>query len=397
MATTSGKTTSDNQEMAVSRLERVDLYHYGYEKAGTVKGDPEIFESYLNRIANGELVEENYKGLSDEEKKERREQIKILEKNQLEIEATNSKVEKEIQEKEKKIDEFRQELLKIHEVRNNDQEKLKRESFSPLKFGINLFLLIMLGGYLFFFYVSAAYKALYVDFEKLADNMAQGRGVGSIMPQPSELADAMQFNFLLFLVPFVFFAFGWAFHILLDMKQKIKILFLAMLISVTFVVDMILALIIHNNVETAKDLMGLSTIKWSVSPTFYIILFLGFLVYIIWSLLLDSLLREWDKRNVTFNLKRIINHLKSDIKRLKDKIIPLEELNEKLSQYREDINTVMIGNLKKYIDQFSSGWISFLAPDNMKAVKERCLAVKKSFEDKQGIRPGIVKVISKRG
>lgn len=397
MATTSEKTTSDNQEKAVSRMERVDLYHYGYEKSGSAKGDPEIFESYLNRIANGELVEENYKGLTDDEKKERREQIKILEKNQLEIEATNSKVEHEIKEKEKKIDEFRQELLKIHEVRNNDQEKLKRESFSPLKFIINLFLLIMLAGYLFFFYVSAAYKALYVDFERLADSIAQGHGAGSIMPQPYELAEAIQFNFLLFLVPFVFFAFGWAFHVLLEMKQKVKILLLSLLIIVTFVVDFLLAMIIHNNIETAKDLMGLSITNWSVSPNFYIILFLGFLVYIIWSLLLDSLLREWDKRNVTFNLKKIINHLKADIKRLNNKIIPTEEITERLSQYREDISTVMIGNLKKYIDQFSSGWISYLVPDNMKAVKERCLAVKKSYEDKMGIRPGIVKVISKRG
>jgi len=396
MATTTGKSTSDTQEKAVSRIERVDLYNYGYEKSGAAKGDPEIFETYLSRIANGELVEESYKGISDDEKKERREQIKELEKKQQEYETANAKFEVEIQVKEKKIDEFRQELLKIHDVRNNDQEKLKRESFSPLKFGINLFLLLMLSGYLFFFYVSTAYKALYVDFEKLANSIAQGHGAGSIMPQPYELAEAIQFNFLLFLVPFVFYAFGWAFHILLDMKQQIKIVLLSLLIALTFVVDMLLAFIIHNNIETAKDLMGLATTKWTVSANFYIILFLGFLVYIIWSLLLDSLLREWDKRNITANLKKIINHLKGDIKRLQEKIIPLDELLERLSCYREDVNTVMVGNLKKYVDEFSSGWISYLAPDNMKAVKERCLALKKSFEDKMGIKPGIVKVISKK-
>lgn len=397
MTTTSEKTASDTSEIAVSRIERVDLYHYGYEKAGSSKGDPEIFETYLNRIANGELVEESYKGLTDDEKKERREQIKILEKNQQEIEASNLQIQTEIKEKEKKIDEFRQEILNIYEVRNNDQEKLKSESFSPLKFSINFFLLIMLAGYLFFFYVSAAYKALYVDFEKLADSIAQGHGVGSIMPQPYELAEAIQFNFLLFLVPFVFFAFGWAFHIILDMKQKYKVVLLALLIAVTFAVDVLLALIIHTNVETAKDLMGLNTMNWSASPTFYIILSLGFLVYIIWSLLLDSLLREWDKRKITINLKRIISHLKADIRRLNDKIIPLDEITERLSQYREDISTVMIGNLKKYVDQFSSGWISYLTPDNMRPVKERCLAVKKSFEERMGIKPGIVKVVSKRG
>ena len=397
MANTKNGNESFQQETAVHQIERVNLYNFGYEKAGNVKGDPETYSSYLNRIANGDLVEENYRGLSDDEKKERRDQIKVLEKKQEEIEITNAKVEIDIKEKEKKIDELRQELLKVRDVQNNDHEKLKRESFSPLKFSINLVLLIMLSGYLFFFYVSAAYKALYVPFEKIANDIAQGAGTGSIMPQPRELSDAMQYNFLLFLVPFVFYAFGWAFHVLLEMKQNIKALFVGLLIAVTFTVDLLLALLIYGNTEMAKNLMGLPSTPWSSSPTFYIILFLGFLVYIIWSLLLDSLLREWDKLKVTSNIKKIIKHLNGDLKILKAKLIPPQEIKDQIAEYREDVSTIMYGNLKKYIEQFSSGWMSYLSPDNMKTVKERCLNIKKDFEDKHGIKPGIVKVISKRG
>ena len=396
MANTQNSNQSANQETVVHQIERVNLYNFGYEKAGSVKGDPDTYSSYLNRIANGDLVEENYKGLSDDEKKERRDQIKTLEKELEEIDAANAKVEVEIKEKDKKIDDLRHELLKTKEVHNNDHEKLKQESFSPLKFSINLVLLLMLSGYLFFFYVSAAYKALYVDFEKIANSIAMGHGTGSIMPQPSELSEAMQYNFLLFLVPFVFYAFGWAFHILLELKQQIKVLYIGLLIAVTFTVDLLLALIIHSNTEMAKDLMGLSTTSWASSPTFYIILFLGFLVYIIWSLLLDSLLREWDKLKITTNIKRIIKHLNKDIKKLQAKLIPVQETKDKIAAYREDISTVMYGNLKKYLEQFSSGWISYLSPENMKAVKERCITIKKDFEDKLGIKPGIVKVISKR-
>jgi hypothetical protein len=397
MANTQNNTPAGKQEAAVHQIERVNLYHFGYEKAGNAKGDPDTYLAYLNRIANGDLVEENYKGLTDDEKKERREQIKVLEKQQSEIEATNSKVENDIKEKDKKIDDLRQELLKIKDVHNADHEKLKRETFSPFKFSINLVLLIMLSGYLFFFYVSAAYKALYTGYEKIADNIALGIGTGSIMPQPRELSDAMQYNFLLFLVPFVFYAFGWAFHVLLELNQKIKALYIGLLIAVTFTVDLLIALLIHGNTETAKDLMGLPTTPWFHSPTFYIILFLGFLVYIIWSLLLDSMLREWDKLKVSANIKKIIRHLNKDISRLKTKLIPIQEIKDQIAIYREDVSTVMIGNLKKYIDQFSSGWMSFLSPENMKPVKERCMNVKKDFEDKLGIKPGIVKVISKRG
>lgn len=397
MANSKNNNISTKTETVTHQVERVNLFNFGYEKAGSVKGDPEIYTSFLNRIANGDLVEENYKGLTDDEKKERREQIKVLEKKQEDIESSNAKIEIEIKEKEKKIDDFRQELLKIREVRKKDHEKLKRDTFSVMKFSINLIILIMLTGYLFFFYVSAAYKALYVDLQKIADSLSQGMGTGSIMPQPIELTEAMRYNYLLFLVPFVFYAFGWAFHILLELKQNIKALYIGLLIAVTFTVDFLLALIISNNTEMAKDLMGLATTHWTSSPTFYIILFMGFLVYIIWSLLLDSLLREWDKLKVTSNLKRIIKHLNTDMKTLKARLIPLQELKEKIANYREDISTVMYGNLKKYVEQFSSGWMSYLVPDNMKAVKERCLNIKKDFEEKHGIKPGIVKVISKRG
>lgn len=389
--------SANNQEKAVHQVERVNLYDFGYEKSGNVKGDPDIFQSYLNRIANGDLVEENYQGLSDEEKKDKRERIKELETALQEIETNNNKVESEIKVKEKKIDEFRQELLKIKEVQNNDHEKIKREAFSTLKFSLNLFLLIMLSVYLFFFYVSAAYKALYVDFEKIADNIAQGIGTGSIMPGPAELGEAIRYNYLLFLVPFVFYAFGWAFHILLELKQKVKFVFLGLLIAVTFTVDFLIAMIIHNNTEEAKELMGLATKHWSGSSTFYIILFLGFLVYIIWSLLLDSLLREWDKRKITANIKKIIKHLQTDIKTLQKRLRPVQHILDQITAFREDVSTIMYGSLKKYIEQFSSGWIAYLAPNNMKAVKERCLGIKKDFEEKHGVKPGVVKVIARRG
>lgn len=381
----------------IHQPDRVNLYDFGYEKSGNVKGDPDVYASYLNRIVNGDLVEEPYKGFSDEEKNERLKEIKKLEKKVKEQEQLNAKVEEEISDKEQKIDKYRKDLLQVREARSKDKEKLKEESFSPLKFSINLFILSMLSVYLFFFYVSATYKALYVDFEGIAESLAAGEGTGSIMPGPAELSEALQYNYLLFVVPFVFYAFGWAFHILLETKHKMRIAFLSALIAVTFAVDFLLAMIINNNTENAKALMGLEAIHWSVSPSFYIILFLGFLVYVIWSILLDSLLREWSKREIIDNLRKIIAHMHGDIKILKTKLLDVAALKKQISDYREDISTVMYGNLRKYIDQFSSGWITYLAPQNMKDTKEKCLMLKKEFEERHEIRPGLVKVISKRG
>jgi hypothetical protein len=390
------ESTKEYNAKVLHHVDRVNLYDFGYEKAGTVKGDPDLYASYLQRILNGDLVEEPYKGFTDEEKKERTKQIKDLEKKVKEKEDANAKIEVDVKEKEKGIDKYRKDLLQIRESRSKDNEKLKTESFSLVKFSLNFFILAMLSIYLFFFYVSATYKALYVDFEGIAESIAAGEGTGSIMPGPYELGQALQYNYLLLVVPFVFYAFGWAFHILLELKNQFKFVFLGLLIAVTFTVDFLLAMIISNNTENAKQLMGLPTVSWSQSPSFYIILFLGFLVYVIWSILLDSLLREWDKKEITNNLKKIIRHLTGDIKILKSKMGDVVVMRKQIADYREDISTVMVGNLKKYIDQFSSGWIAYLAPANMKDVKEKCLALKKEFEEKNDIKSGMVKVISKR-
>ncbi len=75
----------------------------------------------------------------------------------------------------------------------------------------------------------------------------------------------------------------------------------------------------------------------------------------------------------------------------------MASIKSKIANYREDISIVMYGNLKRYIDQFTSGWIAYLSPTTMKDAKEKCLQLKKEFEEKNDIRSGIVKVISKRG
>ena len=123
---------------------------------------------------------------------------------------------------------------------------------------------------------------------------------------------------------------------------------------------------------------------------------IGQYLYIIWSILLHSMLREWDKREITDNLKKIIKHLYADIKVLKAKVTDVKTIQNKISDYREDISTVMHGNLKKYIDQFSSGWIAYLSPSNMKELKEKCLQLKKEFEEKNNIKSGTVKVTHER-
>jgi len=392
----SKSSVTSKTEKAVHQVEYVNLQEFGYEKSGNVKGDPDIYTSYLNMILNGDLVDEKYSGLNEDDKPEKRTKLKELEAKLDEATINNAELNVLIREKQDKIDTRREELLDIRKKYEDDPEAMKRESFSQFKFSISLFILIMLSGYLFFFYVSAAYRALYTDFEGIASRIAAGLGTGSIMPKPAELSEALQYNFLLFLVPFVFYAFGWAFHVILELKHKYKFVFLGALIAVTFFVDFLLAMLIHNNLEYAKELMGLATRSWAADPAFYMILFLGFMVYILWSILLDSVVREWAKRMITVNLKKIVKHLRNDIKELQAKLLPEEPIRFDIGNLREDIATVILGNLKSYIDQFTTGWISYLSPQNLKEVKTKCMNIRKDFEEKHAIKAGTVKVIKRR-
>ena len=167
----SKSSTPSQTEKALHQVEYVNLQDFGYEKSGNVKGDPEIYTSYLNMILNGDLVDEKFSGLT-----EKRDRLKKLESRLVETSRHNEEINAQIKEKQDKIDVRREDLLNIHEKYEKDPEAMKRETFSPFKFGINLFILIMLTGYLFFFYVSAAYKALYTDFEAIAERLAAGMG-----------------------------------------------------------------------------------------------------------------------------------------------------------------------------------------------------------------------------
>jgi len=57
---------------------------------------------------------------------------------------------------------------------------------------------------------------------------------------------------------------------------------------------------------------------------------------------------------------------------------------------------VILGNLKSYIDQFTTGWISYLSPQSLKEVKVKCVNIRKEFEEKHAIKSGTLKAIKRR-
>ena len=126
MMTKTSKAPENDMVRVTHHVDRVNLYDFGYEQSGTVKGDPDMYIAYLDRIVNGDLVDTKYHGFSDEERVERVKQVKELEKELEEAEKTNEQFDQDIKKKEGEIDEYRQEMLNIREIRAKDNEDCTR-------------------------------------------------------------------------------------------------------------------------------------------------------------------------------------------------------------------------------------------------------------------------------
>src|SRR6478609_10384563 len=88
--------TLENKAKVIHHIDQVTLYDYGYEKSGSVKGDPEVYLSFLNRILNGDLIEEPHTQQIEKRKAECFAHITLLEQKLSEIEAENNRVQTEI-------------------------------------------------------------------------------------------------------------------------------------------------------------------------------------------------------------------------------------------------------------------------------------------------------------
>ena len=113
---------SSQTKKAVPQVEYVNLQEFGYEKSGNVKGDPEVYTSYLNMILNGDLVDEKFSGLNEDDKPEKRSKLKQLESKLEETSQQNEKINAQIKEKKDKIDVRREDLLDIRKKYEDDPE-----------------------------------------------------------------------------------------------------------------------------------------------------------------------------------------------------------------------------------------------------------------------------------
>ncbi|MEP2059795.1 MAG: beta-carotene 15,15'-monooxygenase [Maribacter litoralis] len=332
-------------------------------------------------------------------KKEEEEQIKLKQPYVTELKGKKTLMltkgeelqrEKEkLEEKEKKIDKLKSDIVNVRRTPQDYGIPVERKSSS--KFWIGSILLLFLTVYIFIFYISTSFSAFFRTFDpstELFGGMFYPKAI-----QEAYDAGALELGFILF-IPFVFFGLGYLIHVFMHKHSITNVFKVILLFITTFVFDALLAYLIdeklYNLNKTFEDPEFSLSVAFS-SPSFWVIIFAGFVSYIIWGLVFDIVMKEHADRD---KIENYVISLEKEIKNLlqitakQNEII--ESLEKALSESKircaelEDIIDgfiLPIRNYKALSSEYLQGWQEcitseiVLGPDQTKEYLNECRIV----------------------
>ena len=206
------------------------------------------------------------------------------------------------------------------------------------QFYIGLILLTFITVYLLVFYVSASYSAFFKDFE--SDSLTAA--IFDANAFKKALSDGWLEAVFVGTIPFVFMGMGYLIHMFQKAKSKLSYFKLGLIIILTFIFDVILAYLIEKKIFDFERVLGekFSPSIAVESVNFWGIIFAGFVVYIIWGLVFDFIMKEHEN----------IDKIKSFINRKKEEITDLNFRRNTLISSIEDIKheiTSISGNISE--------------------------------------------------
>ena len=165
--------------------------------------------------------------------------------------------------------------------------------------------------YLFVFYSSTVYSAFYGN----VDSNLGGFIRASVFTEALEKGTGA--TSIIILAPFIFIGLGFLIHHslrenrMLAMRRKPKKYgTISLLILLTFLFDSLMAYKISESIHNDLYLKGFTDTQWSSNLilsdiNFWLVLFSGFVVYIIWGLLLDKVMQDYENTHPEFAIKKM--------------------------------------------------------------------------------------------
>ncbi|MDE3742535.1 hypothetical protein [Maribacter polysaccharolyticus] len=364
---------------------------WGFKKGGHLNGSHSGLLSCLARIR-----EDHKRIVRNDEIKQRKlkeplitlrdtylEEIKYKQEESIDIIKVKSPALKN------KIEGLVKEIISIKQ----NPDSILPDKMSKVSFTIGLFILIALSIYLFIFYSSASFSAFFKEFT------LNEIGVANSIFDPQAISKAYQDGvtelILIISMPFVFIGLGFLIHKFQEKKGLGKFLKIGLLIVITFVFDAILAYEITEKIYNIKAENSFQEFEpYSIelafqAINFWLIIFAGFVVYLIWGFVFDFTIDSYDKINV---VKQAIKARKLEIKLYKEQLAKLEdstnqlkvEINElkiKCKKLKTKIDGVIIDTAEfdKILHEFLGGWTHWMTA-NKKSMEDIDLANAKANE-----------------
>ena len=357
--------------------EKMTYQQWGFVQAGKNKAAINALEPCLYSVVQSKKIEmANDEQLQQKHRAEVEQQIADLNGDKAVNENDLKSTEETLSFEEKKIEEYKRE---IDDIKADPTKVLNGESPSKANFIIGSFIILMLTIYLFVFYSSASYSAFFKIFtieDGAVDAIFDAQAMSKALDQSiTELL-------LICLIPAIFLGLGYLIHRFSNERKKQKgssfsvamsILITIFLLTVTFMFDAILAYSIDEKIYELNKYPGDPNFSVSIAASdvrFWLIIFSGFVVYLIWGLVFNFVMDAYYKldkvRNRINVLESKITESKKQCKSLKEKI---QELKNMISKIDAQINKKKIENNQNIftpdaialeINNFVTGWLSYM-------------------------------------
>jgi hypothetical protein len=270
---------------------------------------------------------------------------------------------------EKKIQDLKNEIGEIR--RNPDHYREKPGRLGLVLMGL---VLVLLTVYLWIFYTSASYSAFFRQFT--ADDI----NVANSIFDPRAITNAWEKGapalVLVITMPFIFLGLGILMHKFLEEKHFTKWIKLGFVIAATFVFDYIIA---YEIVKKIYDLQALNSLE-NLPPynyqtafadiNFWLIIFAGFVTYLIWGFLFEKFMtenRKLDHAGERIRVREIeLQDVEREIKKLNqdadliDRSIHGKERDKALAENELSAVFIRPREVEYVIYHYMSGWMQFI-------------------------------------
>ncbi|MEA1850086.1 MULTISPECIES: transmembrane and coiled-coil domain protein [unclassified Chryseobacterium] len=372
-------TTEDSSEESRKRT-----YHEsGYRDSSRTSGNHSTLSICLDAVYSKfqneekEMVEKQQKLKESyiNEQKNRETEIKALTVSQETKEEQLKTKNKEIENHQNSIDNLKAEILDL--PRNPEKYNVKATKGASAKFWIGLILLIPITLYLATFYISTSYSAFFKSFDARSTVIQSVLDANAWMKAWND--GFIEVSFVT-LIPFVFLGLGFLIHMFGENKTKVNYVKLGLLFLVTFVFDSILAYEIESKLYELNKTFDSPPFDLKIAFTkiqFWGIIFAGFIVYIIWGLVFDFVMKEHREKDrirseqeirqkKILSLSEKINALKKETEEITANIGSIKELiiktRGRIEELQNIIDSVIIPtkDYKRYASEYVQGWITFI-------------------------------------